>query len=512
MTLETHQARETRAGNQQRKPRRLALNSHTISKVLAVLGIIVVGVLWLGVNIFPVITNDSLAYLTHANDLPGGGFVQLGYRQVGYPAFAALARGVGDLLGGNPVLWIPLIQRMLFALAGVYLAWVWRWWALPALLLLAAPTFMVYSNQVLTEGLGIPAALFLAGVTTHAIAILQQRPQARHLSFATPLGRRVVAGLVLAAAFLAFVAVAVRYTYAALGIAPLVIAYVAWQYRRKALRLAIVGLAAFVAATGIFTVGICLDNLNDWGRFTPATRTARAEYWAAWSLVFTLHPDNVDKPELTEFYDGGTPYTFIHALDENDDLDETDAQFEQGIEDLLAAAGMSKRREQLAAFAGGLTGGRLDDFGHILTDDTRAGLKQVLKEMHRNRQSWNEGRSAVNERYNRGQPLTPVLTDAIVPDPPFPYFVTLLRPLLLFAMAVGVAGLLRRSTRGVAVGLLAPPVVMSLAAAATLADNVRFLLITSVWAIAMSGPLLRMLLDEVPRRRRAWATAHVAPE
>ena len=465
-------------------------------RVLAVVGIVAMAVLWLGVNIFPVVTNDSLAYLTHANDLRAGGFVRQGYRQVGYPAYAALARGFGDAVGGNPMVWIALSQRVLFAAAAVYHVWLWRWWSLPTLLLLATPTFLVYSNQVLTEGLGIPITLLLAAATTHAIVILQQRRQARGVSFDAARGRRVFVVLVAAVAGLAFVAVTIRYTYAALGIAPTAVAFVAWQYRRRALPLTLVGLTLFAVGCAVFTVGVCLDNKFDYGRFTPATRTARAEYWAAWSVVFTLHPENADNPRLATFYDGGSPYPYIHALDTNEDLDATDAQFERRISDLLAAAGMDRTAEQGRAFLGALIGGRIDDFGHILRDDTRAGLGDVRKQMHRNRHSWNEGWRSLHEEYNGGVPLDAVLTDAIVPDPRFPYFVLLLRPLLVASLLVAVAGLTRPATRGLAAAALAPPLVMSAAAAMTMADNVRFLLITSIWVIALSGPLLRLLVDD----------------
>lgn len=476
-------------------------------RVLGVVAAVAMTVLWLGVNIFPAITNDSLAYLSHANELLGRGLVQLGYRQFGYPAFAAAARGFGDAIGGNPVLWIALTQRALFALAAVYMAWLWRWWSLPVLLLLAAPTFVVYSNQILTEGLGIPTAILLAAATTHAVAVVQGRPQARGISLDSVRGRRAFMVLVGVVAFLAFVAVSVRYTYATLGIAPAAVAFAAWQYRRSALKPALIGLAVYTAAVALLTVGISVENRAEYGRFTPSTRTARTEYWSAWTLVFNVHKENRGNERLAEFEEEG-PYGFIHPVDKIDDLDRTDAMFEQRRAELLAAAGMDFGGEQRDAFVGALSGGRLDDFRHIVRKHADTGLRGVRDQIYRASHARAAGRPALDERFNDGVPMTAVLTDGVVPDPPFPYFVTLLRPLLVFSLILSLVGLARRATRAVALATAAPPLAMALAAAMTLADNVRFLMITSVWAVAMSGPLLRLLWGEfAPRRPASTAPA-----
>lgn len=270
----------------------------------------------------------------------------------------------------------------------------------------------------------------------------------------------------------------------------------AWQYERRALRVAVGGLLAYLVVVGLFTVGVAVENRAEYGRFSPATRTARTEYWSAYTLVFRVYGDDPANERLAQFREEG-PYGFIHPVDEIDDLDVSDALFEEKRAELLDAAGLDHRTEKIRAFAGALVGGRMDDWGHVVTQHSRAGLRQVLDEIYRARHARPLGRSGINERFNGGVPITAVVTDGIVPDLRYPYFGRFLPLLLVLSLVAAVAGLFRRRTRGLAIALAAPLLAMSLAAGLTLADNVRFLLITSVWAVALSGPLLALLWDEV---------------
>ncbi len=74
----------------------------------------------LAVNLIPVITNDSVGYLSQAQDLFSDGLVRGGYRQVGYPLFLASTDIVGTVLRLEPVLMTAAIQRLLLSIGIAY--------------------------------------------------------------------------------------------------------------------------------------------------------------------------------------------------------------------------------------------------------------------------------------------------------------------------------------------------------------------------------------------------------
>jgi hypothetical protein len=485
-----------------RVPRSLGLDERSmrvIERSMAVVIALFVAVAWFSVNTFPVATNDSIAYLSHATGLRDGGLVQQGYRQVGYPAFAALARGFGAFIGADPLLWVAVIQRALLAVSLGYLVWLWRWWSTPVVVLIGLPTFVVSSNFLLTESIGVPLALLLAGALTHTVRLLQgsstgHGPVAGSRTENGPLLRL----LVFSIAVFAFLLVTTRFTYAVLGVAPLVVVYAARQVGDAgALRIGMTSFLAFGLASAAFTLGLSLENRAEYGEFSPSTQTTRTEYWSAWEIVFTLHPENAEDEDLAEFYDGGSPYGFIHQVDTIDSIPEQRDLFRARVSELLDAAAMSRPHEQRAAFVGALRGGRLDDLANLVRRVESAGRDEVASVAHRNRMSWTEGPDAFENRFNRGRPLGAVITDELVPSLPFPYFATLLRWLLPLSLVVAVVGLTRRRARPLALASVVPAAVISGVAGLMMADNLRFLLVTSVWCVALAGPTLALWFTDV---------------
>jgi hypothetical protein len=470
-----------------------------IMRTAAAVIAMVVAVAWLSVNTFPVATNDSIAYLTHATGLRDGGLVQQGYRQVGYPAFAALARGFGAFIGADPLLWVAVIQRAVLAISLAYLIWLWRWWSTPVVVLIGLPTFVVSSNFLLTESIGVPLALLLAGALTHSVRLLSDSPTgggqvavARNVH--GPLFRVLVVGV----AVLAFLLITTRFTYAVLGIAPLAVVYAARQAGdADALRFSMASFLVFGLASAAFALGLSFENRAEYGEFSPSTQTTRTEYWSAWEIVFTLHPENAEDEDLAEFYDSGSPYGFIHQVDAIDSVAEQRELFRTRVSELLAAAEMSRSDEQRAAFVGALRGGRLDDLANLVRRVESAGRDEVGSVAHRNRMSWNEGPDAFENRFNRGRPLGAVITDDLVPRLSFPYYATPLRWLLPLSLVVGVVGLTRRRARPLALASVVPATVIAAVAGLMMADNLRFLLVTSVWSIALAGPTLAVWFGDV---------------
>jgi hypothetical protein len=470
-----------------------------VQRTLGVAGTIALALSWFSVNIFPAITNDSLAYLAHARDLSGVGLVQLGYRQVGYPAFVAGVGGIADLFGADDLLLVAVVQRGLLALGLVYLVWLWRWWALPVVALAALPTFVAYENFILTEGLGIPVAVLLAGCTTHAVALLAGRPGFDRLPFGMFRGRErpVLAVLVGVACFLAFCLLTIRFTYAVFGAAPAAIALAAWlQPSVRLRRVVAVGLLSFMVAAGVFTVAVSLENRRDVGVISPSARTTRVEYWAAWQVAFVLHPENAADKSLAEFYDGGSPYRTITRIDATGTIAEQDAKYSALIDDLLARTGMSRGHERWSSFAGALRGGRLDDLLKFVRHVEAATPPSLGLAIHQNTLSRTHGQPAFEKEFHEGQPVGAVVTDGFGLGPLHPYFTHVLRLLLPLSLLALLLALTRRFSSAMALAGLLPTLVLGMAAGVVLADNVRFLIVSSVWGVAMGAPTVSELLRQ----------------
>ncbi len=65
---------------------RVRISGKAISAMVLSMAVLAVVI---AVDVYPIITNDSLAYLGHSNSIGPTGFVQAGYRQVGYPQYRA---------------------------------------------------------------------------------------------------------------------------------------------------------------------------------------------------------------------------------------------------------------------------------------------------------------------------------------------------------------------------------------------------------------------------------------
>ena len=123
----------------------------------------------LAVNLIPVITNDSVGYLSQAQDLFSDGLVRGGYRQVGYPLFLASTDIVGTVLRLEPVLMTAAIQRLLLSIGIAYSVWLFRWWAIPVVVVATAPDIVAYTNLILTEALMVPLAIIYATSLAHVV-------------------------------------------------------------------------------------------------------------------------------------------------------------------------------------------------------------------------------------------------------------------------------------------------------------------------------------------------------
>jgi hypothetical protein len=447
-----------------------------IRRILVVVGGLTIVSTLLSVNTAPSITNDSLVYLDHSYDLATYGFVNFGYRQVGYPIALAILRTVADWLTIETLLFTAMVQVSLLFLVVGLVALKWSWRGVLLIVALIAVNTRTFPNFILTEGLAMPLAALLALALLEFVSSLDGAEQGRQ--------RRLwIFGATVT--LLSILLLSIRYPFAVFGLAPLGVLWASWRttFRKQAAIL----FGFYLVMAGALTWALSAENADEYGVFFPTVRGERSAYWATWSIVFTAYPENAEDPELADFYDEGNPYQFIQEVEDSAiSYAEQRQIFDDASADLLAAAGLSARRSQLESFLWALRGGRLDDIGWRIDQFAAATRHNIDEAMHANRVSRREGIPAFSESYNQGTIPEAVITSEgalrlPLPDGRKP--VAILLPIALVVMAVGI---FRPNARVAAtVGLLS--VVMYAAAMGMVrADNYRFLVTTSVFGLVLA--------------------------
>ena len=449
------------------------VKSEWVAKWLTVLVWVGVAISFLAINTFPVITNDSVLYLRHSGDILGGGWVEYGYRQVGYPLFLSGIRVLADVFGAEPLLAVAVVQRGLLLL-GVVLAWrFWRWWSLPLIALLASAETIAYTNFVLTEGLAVPLAVLLVFPTVRFLELVVH--QTSESSIRAILLASLIVGIVL-------LIYGLRFTYAVFGAVPLVLAIAGWVAGHRRLAVGIVG--ATVILMGLFAVLVSLENRTEEGVFGPSVSGDPTRYYYAWHRVFTIDPDSQVDPELSEFYDDGAVHAFSREVDSLGlTREEKQSAYDAEIESMLEKAGVPVFGSKVESTIFGLAGGRLHDIRRAVADVVRSTRHTVDDFIFRNAFARSNGPEAFVAEFNDGQPIDAVITDPIGIPAPVPHTATMVFYMLPLAMVLMLIGLVSKHTRSLsALGVL---VVVAFAAGMgwIRAENLRFLMATSAFGI-----------------------------
>ena len=437
-----------------------------------------VGVFFLGVDTLPIVTNDSLRYLDHSRALTEAGWVEDGYRQIGYPATLALDRWLASVAGVEPLLFTVVIQRALLAGALAYAIWLWRWYSLPVVVLVLTPEFLVLPNFVLTEGLAVPLSLLLAVLASHYYRALDQDD----LSGEVP---RKAFWLAVAVSVLAMVLLAVRFPLAVYGWLPLLCAAMAYRRYGSRSRPVIVVLAFFLVAAVGFSFAASAENNDDFDVFFPTTNGGGAEYWGAWRLTFGLHPENQDRPELQEYWDEGSPHPLIARIGAAYPSYSDQARaLEEATVDLLETSGTTRSRERIFSILGSLRGGRHNDLENYTNTALRSGIRDLDEIIYRNTFAIENGPEAFAERYNDGRLPEVLWTSSVFPRLPVPALQSLLR--LGFPAALLGTIILAIVKRRLALGLvyLVPTLVLAAGMGWLLLDNLRLLISTITFGVA----------------------------
>jgi len=453
--------------------------------VLSVVGgllVLFVALAFLRVNMFPVVTNDSVLYLDHSFDIWGGGWVEYGYRQVGYPLFLATARALGDVFGAEPLLTAALLQRALLLLAAL-LAWrFWRWWSLPVIGFMVAGQTLAYTNLLLIEGLALPLSLLLAFPTVRFMELLSREK--------STVRRLRAAGYGATAALLVLMLFSLRFPYAVFGVVPLVFVVAGWRTDYRRMTIAMLG--ATVALMGLFVILTSIENRAEHDRFAPNVRGEPVEYYYAWQQVFTVHPENRTDPSLQDFYDEGSVHDFIREVDAMErSPEERTSAFDDEIAEMLEAAGIASGLSRAESSLHALTGGRLHDTGGVI-GDVVASRNFDTELVYLNEFAQRRGHEAFVEEYNRGRGAGALLTNSLRVPLPTPSTKALIAVLLPMGLIVMVIGLTRDQTGWISVAGLLVVTVFAVGIGIIRADNMRFLLPTSGFGIAMGTAVLAL--------------------
>lgn len=444
----------------------------------------------LSVDIFPVITNDSVSYLQHSDDLGGFGAIWAGYRQFGYPLFLAVVDMLGSATGVEALVLTAFLQRALLVSSLLYATWLWRFWALPAVFLFTTPTLTAYTNLILTEGLAIPLAILLASLLAHVIKVCAEEELAPW---------PVVGGLSLMTTTVLTALVSIRLQYALLGTAFVALLYTlaragGWV-RRLGLVLAIVALATGLA----MVVPMSVENRNEFGVLMPSVRGERSAYWATWQTVFREPSARLDS-RVIDLYADGDPYAFIREVESLPDYEEQKAAFTGAIDRMVEASGRSIAAQRFAAVRGVIQGGRTDDLQGIVMSIAEADPSDIDEAIYWNALAREIGPEAFVDRFNRGRDIEPVVVSPIAPDQVAPYFGTVLAlglPLAAIALATGIAV---GRTRTLAASGLTTLIATVLVFSYLLMDNVRFLLVQEAFVVVAATGTVHGLWQEWRQR------------
>ena len=451
--------------------------------IISVLGLIAAGLAFLSVNLFPSINNDGVDYIAYSQSLLDHGPVQFGYRQIGYPILLAVQNALGDLAGIETLLFVTFAQRALLLLAIAYAIWLWRWRALPLVVLVVAPSVVAYTNLIMTEGLTISLVILLSCFTAHYLMAEEGDGGRVRVGARTVPSETVRTLAVWGATGCALWLLLVRLPWAVFALVPLAIWLISRGHQK--LRAPVVALGIYLGSGALFGISLIVENQDELGVASPNARSERAAHWAGWQTTFTLHPENRSDPELRSYYNDGNPYVTIWDIEDANPVYSDQARLlEAATRDMLETANLDIGRERFFSFLGALRGGRLDELRPRLETIIATDASTVDDAIHVNLVSQTQGRDVFIDTYNEGHKPQAVITSPLFPRVPLPYVSTLVAVLLPVSL-VGIAVIGWRKERWIEAAMfLVPVLVYSAYLSWFLADNVRFLITTGVFAVS----------------------------
>ena len=443
--------------------------------VLLALGVLTV----LSVNTFPAVSDDSLDYITHSQDLVDGGLVESGFRNVGYPAFIWLVRSVSNVAGTEPLLTIAILQRLLLLGLLVYTWRLWRWYVLPLAVVVVAPELLAFTNFVLIEGVGLGLALLMA------VAVYQcLRPSVGSEMESGETGRWLAWFIVLCVSSAALFAM--RFTFVGFLVVPVVTAFVSWRHTSR--RTVVVTLAIWVLLVGGFALGLSFENQSEQGGFSPSFDSNAAEYYYAWVVVHG-DPEGAPRGHLNsqrEFLRVTRP----EVVGPRAAAEQRHAE----VVRMLDEAGIGYRSSQVESALRALTGGRFHETGNAVAWIKSTTRTNIDEPIHMNDFAISKGHLAFRNQYNDGLVPGAVITDPIGRDfaPDGRDLVFWMLPVSLLAALVGV---FVRRTRWLGLVALLPMMIQAAGLGLLRADTFRYLAPTAIYTIAVATAVTFVIFE-----------------
>lgn len=391
------------------------------------------------VDVYPHTTNDSVVYLDHAKHLVDSGVIRGGYRQVGYPLAIRVCHELSRLVGLDPFFMIALVQRLLLLGALICALVVLKFWSAPLIYLLTLPTIGALTNCLYIEGMQVSLALWFAVLVCHLDRNVARSSPHRAWSLN-----------------LMFVAIAALYLYNTIakpqfivfGLIPIAVIL---SYRARHNRLPLIMIATYavtLAALSAYLLQATRENKAELGVLRPVANLDRAVFAGAWYVVFRLDSANRANPDLDEYWDGGSLFNYLHALERDvKDVRVRAERLNERAVDMLRAAGIPPVVAKAQAAWATLYCGRLNDqrwgYNKMLTGNGSHDPEHMFGDWFTKK----KGLDTLFEEYNRGMRSRRMtgLRGESVAESPRPEAV---QPLLSFLLVPAVlAGLLTRRAR-----------------------------------------------------------------
>jgi hypothetical protein len=441
---------------------------------------LIAALLLLAVDIFPIVTNDSLAYIEHSNALGEFGFVQLGYRQVGYPFFLAFVDFFSSAARLEPLIITAVLQRLILLGALAFSVWLWGWRSLPLVAFVITPTLIVYTNFMLTEGIGVGLSLWYAALVAWALRL---GVEARNGDQSDQRQSRMLI-LAASAAVLVYLAlVTIRFQYILMIFGVLAVLFVMYRAHEPLRRIAGIMLLVLLVIGSGFLALLSRETHDEYGVWVPSARSERVQYWATWQVTFRLAPENTSNPELEDLYANGNPNPLIGELDKRP-LAEQRVAYSNAMDRLITQSGSTWTAERFRAFLGVLRGGRIDDIRSAVTKGSRTQYETVQALIYSNGYARRKGVEMFLDQFNGGRRIEPILISPIAPVRGAPYFRTLLPWMILAAIVVLAGGLALGRTRVLAIVGSLTLLVTASVFGFFLMDNVRFIIVQLLFVLA----------------------------
>jgi len=377
--------------------------------ILALKMLVLIFVLYriFSLDIYAVTPNDSIRYLreavsnTYFSDPLQ--IVQLrGFKFPGYPIYLSIWHNIAPFLPLDGLTLMALSQRLLLAASLVWLLFNMGFFSVPLLLFYSSNTFLAQSNIIYTEGMTIPLAILFSISMVSVYRLRNKDNLLRNFKLWLLLGLLLLTFILL---------VLTKLTHAAFALPLLMLGFTikqhGYKFKLKKTKLAW-PVTVLIIALSVYTFAVSIDNKKQFGKFTPIMGHERLLYFGLWNQVFFIHPENIDKPELAEFYDNGSPYVFLHRIDKVCDgifdFPCTAPFHKQRTSELLAKSKLSLTTERIRTAITGLLGGQKTELNVWREGILKAnGQPYSITTWHSNWYIDKYGMKKYLDDYNRGE-------------------------------------------------------------------------------------------------------------